>query len=356
MKAVLRRWHRRIALGLAALWLVQAATGTLMVFRWEIDDATVRSGNAGVDLAAVAARIDALERERPGSKVTQLYASGGAPDRFDLYVTDPAGRDSTVRIDGSGTVLRERPDGHDLLRAGLIPNAAELHQTLFSGEIGRWVIAASGAGLLVTVAMGAYLAWPRRRRQWRAVLWPRGALSGVARRYALHRAIGFWFAVPVTVVVTAGVLMALPLDHWLGEDGGSVANAAPQARDARVVRLPDAVAEALRRYPHAAFSGVTLPTAGEPTFRVRLLQPAEWRRVYGRTFVEVSARDGRILHVEDALAAARTRRFLDALYPVHTGEAGGPAGRIIALCAGAGVLAMLVLGIRLWSLQRGEVR
>ena len=36
-----RQVHRWISLTVAAIWLVQAITGTLSVFRWEIDDWTV---------------------------------------------------------------------------------------------------------------------------------------------------------------------------------------------------------------------------------------------------------------------------------------------------------------------------
>ena len=41
VKPTLRRVHRWLAFGLGALWVSQAMTGLLMVFRWELDDAPI---------------------------------------------------------------------------------------------------------------------------------------------------------------------------------------------------------------------------------------------------------------------------------------------------------------------------
>ena len=54
-----RQVHRWVSLTVAAIWLVQAITGILSVFRWEIDDWTVAGEHVPVDLKAVGARVDA---------------------------------------------------------------------------------------------------------------------------------------------------------------------------------------------------------------------------------------------------------------------------------------------------------
>ena len=352
MKPLLRKVHKYLALALAVFWITQALTGLLMVFRWELEDAVIEGPAAALDTAALGARIDAIDAGPGNLTVTQLYATGGLDGRFDLYVDD-ANEDTTIiRVDGTGHELRQRASG-----TGFIPIAADVHQTLLSGEVGKWIVGLSGAMLVSVVVMGLVIAWPRRN-QWRAVLRPRGARPGAARRYAWHRAVGLWLAIPATVLLTAGVLLrfetyllsALGLDETPPELAS-----APALPDARVPP-GRALDVALARFPGSELSGARMPTVDSPWYRIRVRQPEEWRRVYGTTVVYVSAADARILRVEDALDASRRQAFMSNLYPIHTGEAGGLAGRLLSLATGTWLLAMLVLGLGLWWARRRPSR
>ena len=353
MNLTLRRLHRYLAFTVGLLWLSQALTGLLMVYRWEIDDATIAGPATRLDVDALGARIDALDAATTGSTVTQLYVTGGVDGRYDLYVDDAAGDTTLVRVDGSGQVLRTRAS-----RDGLIPKAASLHQTLLAGDTGHWIVGVSGVLLLLTIGMGFVIGWPQRHAHWSRVLWPRGARPGAARRYAWHRSIGLMWGVPAAVLVTAGVLMTFesPIKGWLGLDATppELAQVAPPVG----VRIATAtaLAAALARFPGAELSGARLPSAEQPWYRIRVRQPDEWRRVYGTTVVYVAAADGRLLLVEDAFDAPRARAFMDNLYPVHTGEALGFVGRLIALATGVWLLTMLVLGFGTWLARRGAKR
>lgn len=353
MRAGLRLAHRYLAFACAVLWLSQAATGLLMVFRWELDDAILDAPAMPLDLGALGARVAAVDAGPPARSVYLVYATGGVPGRFDLYTRDAAGREDVIRVDGAGNVLRTRPDGRDFAHVGLVPFAATLHQTLFAGDVGKAIIGLSGLLLLTTIFMGATLAWPRAR-QVRAVLWPKGARPGAARRYAWHRALGLWLALPAVLLVTTGALMTIDdsLERWLGQDATPASLLAAPALTGRPIDPAQAIATAMQRYPGAGLSGTRFPSANEPWYRVRLLQPKEWRRAYGMTTVYVSAVDGRVLLVEDALDAPVARAFLSNLYPIHTGEALGLAGRLVSLAVAAWLLTMLVLGLGLWWIRR----
>src|SRR3546814_6398405 len=52
--------HRWLSLGAAAFWLLQAFTGILIVFHWEITDAALSDIHRPTDLAAIERRIDTL--------------------------------------------------------------------------------------------------------------------------------------------------------------------------------------------------------------------------------------------------------------------------------------------------------
>jgi uncharacterized iron-regulated membrane protein len=358
VKPTLRRVHRWLAFGLGALWLSQALTGLLMVFRWELDDAPIAAPAVPLDLDALGERIAAIEAGQASRQVVQLYATGGVDGRYDLYVDDADGNTDLVRVDGAGRVLRVRPSGHDYADAGFIPNAATLHQTLFAGDTGKRIVGISGLFLLATVVMGLFLAWPARSAAWRSAVWPRGARSGAPRRYAWHRAAGLWLALPAVVLLGAGVLMTFEssLEHWLGQDATPPELAAVPSFVGRPVPPAQAFRAALGRFPSAELSGAALPSADRPWYRIRVRQPGEWRRVYGTTVVYVAAADGRVLRVEDALDAPGARAFLSNLYPIHTGEAVGLPGRLLTLAIGAWLFTMLLLGFGLWSARRRPTR
>src|SRR4029450_784212 len=95
----LRRIHRWLAFGLGVLWLSQALTGLLMVYRWELDDAPLGSASGPLGVAALGARIDGVQAGPAGRTVTSLWATAGVDGRYDLYVDDAAGDTDIVRVD-----------------------------------------------------------------------------------------------------------------------------------------------------------------------------------------------------------------------------------------------------------------
>lgn len=352
MKLRLRTLHRWIGLSLACLWLVQAGTGVLMVYHWELDDALLAAPRQPVSFPAIGQRMAALTTERPRSKVLSLYPTGGGPDRFDIFVLDADGHGDVVRVDGAGHDVITRPSNYDYGHAGLINAAVILHQSFFAGHLGRRLLGVSGIFLLGSLAVGIYLAWPPRGR-WRAVLLPRGAPSGVAWWYAWHRAVGAWLAIPALVFLTAGVLLAFddPLKEFLDAAPARPALVANPAAGTPIGPAA-AIATALARFPGSTFSGMSMPSAEDPWYRVRVKQPGERRRVFGTTAVSVAAAGGAVLSVEDARAASWRRAFLDVAYPLHTGEYIGWPGRLVALGSGLLLLASMTLGTLLWWWRR----
>lgn len=353
MKPCVRKLHRYVGLTMLALWLIQAATGVLMVFHWELGDSLVPGPARAVDVAAISRRVATLSVVRPGSRVTSVFATGGAADRYEIFIEDPRGRTDVLKIDGAGTVLDERPSDYNYLKAGVIETAVVLHQSLFAGDTGRRLLGVSALVLLASVVVGVTLAWPARAT-WRRALAPWTVRSPAARRYAWHRAIGLWLAAPALLFIGAGMLLAFddPLEALL--------SAAPQppVAVAAFTGTPDpqlAIETALARFPGATLTSVKMPSATQPWYRVRVLQPGELRRVFGTTTINVGAQGG-VLSIEDPRTASWQRRFLDATYPIHTGEFAGLPGRLLALATGSLLLAAMVFGTLLWSQRRTTAR
>jgi uncharacterized iron-regulated membrane protein len=349
MRGLLRKTHRYVGLTLAVFWCIQALTGILMVFHWELDDAPFERSAPSINLNQIGARVDALRTADARWTVTSVYPTGGNAGHFDVYLANGSGQWDTVRIDGAGQVLERRPLDYDYRRAGLLRAATELHQSLFAGHRGRLIIGASGLVLLCNLIVGIKLAWPRRN-QWRGALRLPGGLRGAARLYAWHRALGLWFAIPALILVLAGCCLAFD-DAWdavLGTGSAPAALAAAPATGAGSITTAQALLSAVHEFPAATIGGIILPKPAAPWFTIRLLQPGELRRVFGTTSVFISAANGAVLAREDALHAGAARRFVDGFYSIHTGEAGGIMGRIVSLSVGCWLATMLVLGICLW--------
>ena len=294
----------------------------------------------------------------PGRRIDSIWTSAGAADRFDIFlVATPPDRDRVVRVDGDGNVLRTRGADERFAHGGLVESLVRLHQTLLAGETGRTIVGVSGLLLLSNLVLGALVAWPRAGT-WRRALRPAAAGAGAAKLYSWHRALGLWALLPAACLATAGVFLAFEegterLIHPAPVDPPSLTMPAGELPR---VGLAEAVRSALARYPGAALSGIGFPSAETAWWAIRLRQPGELRRAYGKTRVYVSAVDGAVGADFDALASGAGRRFVDSLFAFHTGEMGGMPGRIAVLAIGLWLLTMGTLGIRLWWARRSPHR
>lgn len=354
MRAGILAVHRYLSLGLALFWILQALTGVALVFRWELDDASVAGASRPLDVAAIERRIGLLEEERPGWAATAIWSSATGAHRYDITLENPStGEARTWRVDGLGAVLRSMGSGEKVSNGALYDTLTTFHQTLFLGDRGHWIIGASGLLLASNILLALGLALPRPRR-WRAALVPAAGGPVRAWSYAWHRAVGLWLFLPAAVLALCGAAISFedPLRGWLGAEVAAP-SVQPTASPAAPRLSPgQAMRQALARYPDATISGVTFPSANAPWYRIRLLQADEPRQAFGRTTVYVSGDDGRLLGDYDTTRAVWRLRIFDLLYPIHTGQILGPAGRTVVLLVGAWLTVMCGLGIALWASRR----
>ncbi|AKM09480.1 PepSY-associated TM helix domain-containing protein [Croceicoccus naphthovorans] len=343
------RYHRRISVALLAFWLVQALTGMIMVFHWELDDALLPGVERSLDLLAMERSIDELAPEGSGKTVGSVWESGGVANRFDLYLDGPDGS-SLVRVDGAGNVLRTRADAEMVADGGWISTLKSVHHNLLAGEIGDWIVGISGLFLFTNLILGLIAAWPRAGTWRRALLPVAGKGAKVAQTYAWHRAVGLWGVLPGLALAGSGVLLVFADTVEAIVQPPSIA--APDLSGEGDVGFAAAVGSALNEFPRARVSGVSMPSEDGGAYRIRLLQDSETRGVYGTTTLFVRASDGAIVARQDALNDGPSRSFVDGLFPFHTGHAGGTLGRMLVLAAGLWLVVMIALGLLLWQRRR----
>jgi uncharacterized iron-regulated membrane protein len=342
------RIHRGLGVAACAFWLLQATTGILSVFHWELEDSLISSLRKPTDLQAIQLRLAALAPPHSGKSISMIWTTAGLPDRYDVWVEDERGGPTAViRIAGDGQVLRRKTQGsHDFFSYVI-----ELHQSLSAGKHGRWVVGLSGILLISNLLLGLRGALPKPGR-WKAALWPRRGPSRHTRPYGWHRALGLWFAIPALVLFSAGV--GLAYKDGIGWIIGAHAPSMPaELRTTnKAVDFASAVEAAFKAAHSQRLTEVEMPRAEDATYRIRVLGPGELRRAVGTTTVFVSASTGAVRGIFPPSSQPLSQRFINTLYSIHTGEAGGWPGRLLVLAIGSWLATMIILGLRMRSARR----
>lgn len=337
--------HRWLSLGAALFWLLQALTGILIVFHWEIGDAALGDIHRKTDLAAIERRLDAIAPADGAKTVTTIWTTAGLPDRYTVYFDEAGGDGGKVRIAGDGTVIDvPKPD-----ETTLIDFLVGFHHDLL-GAWGSWIVSISGLLLCSNLVLGLIAAWPRRGT-WRAALVPARRGPAAARLYSWHRAVGLWAVVPALVIAATGTMLKFEDGVGTALGAESVAMAANPQTGAPV-GFAAAAGAALGAIPGSSLTQVAWPEDGDATYRIRLLAPGEIRRAYGGSIVLVDANDGAVRGVFPIAEAEPARAFMSALFPIHTGEAGGLVGRLLSVAIGLWLVTMIVAGTLLWFKRR----
>lgn len=339
--------HRWLGVAAAAIWMVQAVTGVLLAFHFEIEDAALTTAHRPTDVAAIERRIDALADAGGKAKTHWIWTTAGLPDRYIILHDKPSGITHKAYVDGGGEMLRDRAaDDYSFL--GLM---REIHLTLVAGTVGHWILAIAGVLLLTNLITGLVLAWPKRR-QWRTALTPTRRVRGAARAYSWHRAVGLWAVVPAIVVVGTGTLILF--EHDIRELAGIEENALPPiAARAPPVGFARARAAAVAAIPGSRFVGGTMPTPEDASYYIWVREPGElYRQGYGSSLVIVDASDGSVRGAWPASKASAANAVLGSFYPLHTGEAGRTPGRILTMALGLWLIATTGFGMLLWWRRR----
>jgi len=343
MRQAILSFHRRLSVVLGFFWILQAITGVCIVFHWEIRDAQAStSTSAPTNFAAIGEAVTSIAAQS-GSTVSSVWTTAGLPDRYKVNLANG----NSVRIGGDGTVLASKPAGERDLFDVLL----DLHHTLLAGESGKWIVGASGILLTTNLLLGLRLAWPKEGLA--RALWPKKVPSkGRARLFTYHRTIGLWAVIPAIVLIVSGTLLRFedqlsPLVSDSVDDPSAITSAGPV-----MVDFETATRSAIAAVPGSRFAAVSMPGAENATYRFRLLEPGELRKAYGTSVVWVDARDGSIRAVAPASGQTFGRKFLNALFALHTGEAGGILGRILTMAIGLWLVVMIILGVLLWSRRR----
>ncbi|WP_193213864.1 PepSY-associated TM helix domain-containing protein [Luteolibacter marinus] len=237
-------WSHLVA-GLAAglVILLMAASGLLLSFERQITEAAdgyrVEANGPRLTLSGLHAK---LREAQPGARPTGVQIESGptAPVVFQF------GREKAVHLDPyTGTVLGEGA----VKTRSFFKWVTEFHRWLaMSGkarDTGKSVTSAAALVFFFILLSGLFLWIPKRwtKRGLLAITTFRRDLRGRARDWNWHNVLGLWFALPLLLTVSTGLVIAYPWANKLlfqavgekppergGPPGGAKGKGGPQGK------------------------------------------------------------------------------------------------------------------------------
>ncbi|WP_294325038.1 PepSY domain-containing protein [uncultured Sphingomonas sp.] len=201
------RWHFYAGLIVAPFLLILSMTGTIYLFKDELNDALMP------DLHIVAP----VARPLPPSRMiaAAVAAVPGVPTRIDLpeaptrpakvWIDAASGEPRQVMVDpASGRVL-----GSYVYTHTLVGFADVMHGSLTFGPWGDAVVELAACWALMLIASGLFLWWPRGRRSMAGVLWPRLRARGRVFWRDLHAVTGVWSVALIAFLLLTGLPWAV---------------------------------------------------------------------------------------------------------------------------------------------------
>lgn len=361
------RWHFHAGLFCIPLVIVLALTGSIYLFKPQIDafadrgvDSLPLSGARATGEQHIAAAIASL----PGSKLFVYEVPREPDDAARVHVYSP---------DGTGRIVYVHPETLAILKA--VPHTHRLteivrtiHSELFAGRTGSLLIELAASWAIVMLGTGIFLWWPRESRGLAGVLYPRLRDGRRVFWRDLHAVTGMWVsgfamfllitALPWTTVWGAGLKQVRELasppvrqdwsqsradEHAEHErEVSSAAIATPLTLDQIVARIAP-----LRLEPPVR---VYLPNERLPRWRVR----AETQNRPLVRELELDANTGAILSDKGFDGKPVLDRVIGIGIAAHEGQLFGIANQMLGLATALGLIAMCVSAVVMWWRRRPD--
>ncbi|QEL55168.1 PepSY-associated TM helix domain-containing protein [Chromobacterium paludis] len=348
MKRYLILLHRYLGLAAAAFLLLIGLSGSLLLFRPELESlsgARPAPAHRPIHYQALA---DAVAARYPGAVFNLRLAEDGP---IQARVRQP-GDERRLWLTADGRVESDRPRGDSAFEWLL-----ELHEKLLLGETGAALAGMCGLLLTALAISGLVYWWPRDwRRAWQ-VRRGKGQKIWVTD---LHRLSG---ALASLLLLSAGLTGAYqafdkPLNRGINQLYGYRApGKAKLDTPPGLPRLPlDAlVARAAQSMPDGRLVDIRYDPSPQRPLLLRWRLAGELHP-NGRSLVEIDPYSGRLLRVTPVEQAAPAIRLSSWVYALHTGSLGGNILRMLLAAAGLSLAWLSASGAWQWAARRRKQR
>jgi len=234
-----------------------------------------------------------------------------------------------------------------------------IHTSLLMGEIGNELVAWCAVFLLVSMATGLYLWWPRKRRV-RDALSIRWNTRGKKLIFDLHNALSIYSFAFVLMLAVTGIYLMKP--NWVDpviavfspveDQEHKTLASSPLGSCAAPVSPGQAVALATARFPNHKLGYLSVPeTVGAP-YVVQLRGTRDIDSRYGDTRVWVDRNCLRVLAAKDGANLSGGQALQKWMLPLHTTLGMGILGQTLVFLSGMILPGLFVTGLLLWLRKR----
>ncbi len=240
---------------------------------------------------------------------------------------------------------------------GFFRAAEDLHRHLAAGKVGKQIVGASTALLILLAVTGLILRWPKHMRSLRAWLKLDVRLRGRNLLWHLHAIIGTWVLAFYLLAALTGLWWSYgfyrdALNSIAGVSG-SLRPRSPPAGNPQDPLVPIDTAWATFRHeaPDADRASVSLTSNPDVPIRIRYQTPAS---VHERAWdtLKIDPLDGAVVSTQRHADLPRGRRFIGALYPLHAGSFFGKPGLYLMSLASLLMPLFFITGVWLWLQRR----
>ena len=379
-RSVLVRLHRWVGLSIALFLVVAGLTGSVLVFRDEIDawlnPGLFASPGSGAVLqpSALKRAVEAADPRVAVAAMPLTSAAGTAARMFVLPRRDEATGKShalgfnEIFVDPvDGTLLGRRDIAGCCDRATVIPFLYRLHFSLhLPGRWGVWLLGLISILWLADCFVGAWLTLPRQAPfwpKWRPAWMIKRGAGSYRRHLDLHRAGGLWLWGVLAILAVTSIALNLRREVYfpivaLFSEVTPTPFDGPRQRTPGVPLPLDEIAARARAVAEARgwpAPGPMFHSMATGVMMIRFVgrdgeQPLGAPRLY------VDDVDGRELMAIEPGQGTLGDLALALPLPLHSGRIAGLPGRILISVAGF-VIAMLgITGMVIWWKKRGPRR
>jgi len=360
------RWHFHAGMFCIPIVLVLALTGSIYLFKPQIDafadrgvDSLVINGTRATPEQQIAAAISSV----PGSKLF-VYEIPREPDdavRVHLYAPDDTGLIVYVHPQ-TLAILKSVPHTHRLTEF-----VRTIHSNLLVGRTGSILIELAASWAIIMLGTGLYLWWPRETRGFAGVLYPRMNRGRVVFWRDLHAVTGIWVsafamfllitALPWTLVWGSGLsktraLLTPEKQEWpVGAADEHAEHRAEAA--AAALTTPITLDSIIKRVEPLGLDPpvrIYLPSETAPYWRVR----AETQNRPRVRELELDARSGEIRRDKGFGEKATIDRVIGVGIAAHEGQLFGLANQLLGLFTALGLITICISAVVMWWRRRPE--
>lgn len=347
--AFLLRLHRWTGIVFALVFVVVALSGSLLTFRFEIQQAmhpelrplASDAGEETPDFVAIAAR---LADEVEGAELLFLQRNPAQPS-FPIRAV------YTHPEDGFKVIYAHQQTGA-LIKADINDPfwrwMRELHIFLVQGMPGLFLVFVSGWVLMLCSALGLWLWVPRLLKKPKVALGIRWRAGLRKLLLDLHNATGVYLLVPIMLLALTGVTLILARI-----DPSELPEPDPEVLAMSGVPVAEALERALDTVPSVSVDVVVrqiqMPREDAPWFRI------DYSGGEGAGVIFVDAGGERqILGYSERKLSLWKRLKAELGVAIHEGYIAGDIGKLIVFISGITLTTGSVTGIWLWLVARRQ--